>query len=162
MLDWWVVPFIWKMIPGNAGKRMGKWRRKRQQDLQVYLWEDIKMLVTANGLRKQMLRMEIQCQINWGTLKWTLHRNKNLLEWGSINPEVIRSALQTGARGKTLLGEGMEAKKASYLIGSSVNPSRLLAGGSKWMLTMSGRLEVPFLRFFLWLIGMGNRWERYL
>lgn len=56
----------------------------------------------------------------------------------------------------------MEAKKASYLIGSSLNPSWLLASDSKWIVTMSGRLDVPLLRFFLWLIGMENRWERYL
>jgi len=39
---------------------------------------------------------------------------------GSARPEVVRSALPTGARGKAFCGAEAEAKQGNYLIGYSL------------------------------------------
>lgn len=44
-------------------------------------------------------------------IKTTLHISKNLLEWGDSGPEVVRRALQTGARGKCSRGQTWKQRR---------------------------------------------------
>lgn len=50
-----------------------------------------------------------------------VYLSKNLFNCGSTKPEVVRSTLLTGARGKTFTEKRQEAKQGNDLIGCSLS-----------------------------------------